>query len=520
MKIICRLLMAFALLVPSSCARFGDEDPTPSTGNDNTVNRRMDDYMKSHYLYNEAYRSVTPVFSKSYDAFLSDVLSQMYRRGANPKDGRPSGSGWAFYSYIMREGATRAVPADKPLTYGYGIDVGFVQMSESSGQIGFFIDFVYPGSPAEKAGLHRGDIIYRIDGAIASRDNYTAIYRDLFEGNHSGVRSSKFTLLSFDGDGRASEGPVVTLTSGSYYATPVVYAAVYEIKGRRIAHLVYTAFDGDFDDDLEAAMQRFRELEAEEIIVDLRYNGGGSVASAQLLASILAGPSCSGRVFTYYRYNDERMAAEKRDPRDYTTYDYTAFSGTAASRFDFGFGRIYVVATSATASASELLINALRGIGKEVVIAASERTNGKDVGMEAIRFTVGTASYIFAPITFQSYNARGQSDYDDGFTPDIKPSKNYEVQMPLEDWGVFYLTSNDYLYRSDFVSDILVDILGNTVYADSDFRILYRSNAGAVTGTRAETPSPVSRTLRRGVFDAGGLMPAVPRDLQRTNMFK
>ncbi len=168
------------------------------------------------------------------------------------------------------------------------------------------------------------------------------------------------------------------------------------------------------------------------MVLDLRLNGGGHVISADLIASCIAGARCDGRVFAYYRYNRERMAAQKetkefdeREGKYCERFSYgSRYYGVDLKRYALDLQRLYVIVSEQTASASELVINSLRGIDLDVVLIG-ERTEGKNVGMEGINgLTDGTLLYQYAPITFQSYNAKGEqaagSDYSNGFAPDYE----------------------------------------------------------------------------------------------------
>ena len=147
----------------------------------------------------------------------------------------------------------------------------------------------------------------------------------------------------------------------------------------------------------------------------------------------------------------------------------TGFDADAAMAYNFPLKEIYVVGTNDTASSSEMLINALRGIGKKVTLVGG-RTNGKNVGMEVWNTQNGLGAidgnhYIFAPITFQSYNCNGESNYDNGFAPEGKLDCQsfYDSLLPV-DWGT-QLIDIEYegevaTLLADYFAVALDDILG------------------------------------------------------------
>lgn len=439
---------------------------------------KMDEYMASHYLWNEAYLATNRNFNLGYEAYLKNVLQQMHDKGQNLKDGHQYGNTWYFYSYIQKVSSTRAETRAKSRTLGFGMDTTPTSV-DNTDNIYFIVNFVYPGSPAEAKGIKRGDIIYKINGTKATRSTYNSIYNDYFYGQHSSNKNLNITLAKFGSSG-FTDGNVIAISSGQYYETPVVFSAVYEIKGKRIGYLVYTSFDADYDSDLHNAFKKLKEYNITEMILDLRDNGGGHVSSSQLLSSILGGSAAKGNVFTYYLYNDERMKDEGRDKNNYKTYYKNMFDDDAAGEYGFNFNNIYVVGNEGTASASELTINALRGIDKKVIVTGAVNTNGKDVGMEGRGINVsGDGYYEFFPITFQTFNNKGQCDYDDGFKPDLKTT-NYEEYIPYYDWGTTYSDSTGNLAKTDFVSDIFLNIAGSSLQA-TEVKVLYKSNSTAAT---------------------------------------
>jgi hypothetical protein len=134
-------------------------------------------------------------------------------------------------------------------------------------------------------------------------------------------------------------------------------------------------------------------------VLDLRYNGGGLVDVAQYLASLLGGSRTVGQVFAEYFHND-RNAFRNRVLRFETQ--------PGALTLD----RLVVITTEASASASELVINALRPFIPVVIVG--ERTYGKPVGQYAIPF----CDKVLAPVSFQLRNANGEGDFFGGFAAD------------------------------------------------------------------------------------------------------
>lgn len=402
------------------------------------VNQYFDDFLANYYLWNAEYKAMERDFSLPYvnDSEKNFFVQSLKRLGQTTGANNLDYKNGHLYSYVTRTPSTRTAATraageidhseqgiEKTMTDSYGIS-GLVRVQFSDAW-GIGIQSVYPGSPAEQAGLQRGDIIVTINGQyMYSKDEAATSALDLL----SPVSSSTTRLLLIDG----SE---VSLTTTRLYPTPVLAHEVFEVGGARIGYLNYSGFDAAYDNDLLLAL---RDLEAEgidELILDLRYNGGGHVMSANMLSTVIAGSRADGQVFNYYRYNDERMADVESTMKD-TGLEYDAevkrfkeefyygdYDGADLSREGLDLDRLYVLTTGSTASASELVINSLRGIGIDVV-TVGETSNGKNVGMEGTSFRLEGYTYEMFPITFQSYNADNYSIPATGVTPDI----------PAADW--------------------------------------------------------------------------------------
>ncbi len=232
-------------------------------------------------------------------------------------------------------------------------------------------------------------------------------------------------------------------------------------------------FHMDFDTDILSAFKYFRQQNINDLIIDLRFNTGGHVLSSTLLATLIAGPSHSDEVYVRTTYNKARTAAgEVGEYRIGNPVAPDAVNGYApiadALGNALGMSRVFVICSNYTASASELLINGLRGLDITVNLVGTT-TQGKNVGMEGWRKTWSNYQFNFYPITFYCENAKGFRDYADGFTPDVV----------LDDTNI---------YPGDFGT--LSDYLTNAA-----FQWAYTGNKPAAT-TSSRGRSAAVRTLR------------------------
>lgn len=315
-------------LAAGSCAK--DTAGNGGTGTTESYNDKIDSYLAERYLWNGEYgqmtRDLTIEYAADKDNFLTRTLLGMTSNTLDKKR-YTDGAGqnyYNLYSYITRKARSRAATGlktrgvnhgvRKETEYGFGFArLGVVRFS-NTGKAGFYVMAVYPGSPADKAGFRRGTIFSEIDGAeIAdSESEYTPVYKRLT--SPSGAASVLFKVRE--------TGEETTLTAERLYPNPVLRAEVIEEGKHKIGYMVYNGFDAAYDDDLLDSLRKFRDAGITDLVLDLRYNGGGHVISAKMLATCIAGEKCDGKVFQYYRYNDSRMAdPAKTQKQTGNTYD-------------------------------------------------------------------------------------------------------------------------------------------------------------------------------------------------------
>ncbi len=267
---------------------------------------------------------------------------------------------------------------------------------------------VEPLSPVARAGLARGDTVLSIDGYSPAQ--VAAGVLPLV--NTPGVIRS-FYVRKVSGELRS-----ITVRSEDFALSPVAGTATFDVMRNgapvKVAYLAYHQFVGYTQLELAQAFALFREQGASEIILDLRYNGGGSVNVSRDLAGLIGGVRTAGQTYTWLQYND-RLPANK--------FPIT-FSQQAASGFD----RVVVIGSGATASASELLINGLRPFMDVVLLG--ETTYGKPFGFSPRNF----CGITYNAVEFETTNALGVGGYTAGFTPDcqVADDLDHELADPAE----------------------------------------------------------------------------------------
>ena len=209
------------------------------------------------------------------------------------------------------------------------------------------------------------------------------------------------------------------------FTDPAIYMdKVVGIDGtdKKVGYLLYMGFNIDYDDELMAAFERFRQQNVTDLILDLRYNNGGDVLSSAVLGTLVAGNDYKGQVYAHTTFNEDRT--EAGEGGDYKigvkeTVERIYEPLETALQHAVGLKKIYVLVSQTTASASEMVINGLRGLDIEVNLIG-QTTNGKNVGMEGVMRSFYNHEFLLYPVTFYVENAKGFRDYSTGFVPDVE----------------------------------------------------------------------------------------------------
>jgi C-terminal processing protease CtpA/Prc len=293
---------------------------------------------------------------------------------------------------------------------GYGIEW---KLTNATPPRQIRIAYVEPGSPADLAGLLRGDELVSVDGTSADAPDQAgvdvlnaALYPDAANAPHSFV----FTRAS---------GATVTrsLTSASITKTPVPVARVVTTpQGRRAGYLLFNDHVAPAEGQLITAIQGFQAQGVQDLVLDLRYNGGGFLYIASELATMIAGTTrTAGQAFETLKYSALRSADNKITPFYSDSCILVGGNCTSVQPLPtLGLGRVYVLAQSGTCSASEAVVNGLRGVGVDVVLVGG-KTCGKPYGFTA----KDNCGISYFPIEFAGVNAQGFGDYADGFEPSV-----------------------------------------------------------------------------------------------------
>lgn len=258
----------------------------------------------------------------------------------------------------------------------YGCNYKFYLKENGSQNVVAFVTYTYPDSPAEQAGLKRGDVVLELGGKPLTTSNYT----DLYYSPSVTLGVGRFVDRKY-----TAVEKTVSMSVKNMYEDPVIVTKVFDCGGKKVGYLLYTSFTFESSVALVEACKYFKQEGITELILDLRYNGGGYVFTEEVLASMLA-PEAevkNGSVFETEVWNKKYMEAYKKQGTDLNTYFRTEFKQTFNSKYynlntsdaNIGLTKIYALVTGSSASASEaILVGLMPYMDIEVI---GEQTHGK-----------------------------------------------------------------------------------------------------------------------------------------------
>ncbi len=421
---ICLAISLFTTAFFTACKKDKPATTTSTANNIPTTGTALDHVKDSVYLFTQednlwydalpTYTAFNPrSFTGSTDAAaLQSEVDALSQYKINTATGKPyeydaSYPGEAKYSFIDQGQVATSLG-------GTNGDYGFSVLYNTTTDLR--VKYVYPGSPADKAGLVRGYQITAISGVpsltytAASGTNYTALVNAIFNSTSISMTVQKPDNTTF----------AVTLNTANYTVVPVIKSKVIDLGGgKKMGYIVFNSFtdlQSNAKSYLDAAFTSFTTAGITDLVVDLRYNGGGSVETSEYLASLIVPPAKTNTLMYSAYYNDKLqndkypLLAKKYQisPGDFKIANNQALFSKHGS---LNISRVFFIVTGSTASASELTINNL--IPEMNVQLIGTTTYGKPVGFFAI--PIGTYQY-YTP-EFETKNSASQGGYYSGMTP-------------------------------------------------------------------------------------------------------
>lgn len=305
----------------------------------------------------------------------------------------------------------------------------------TTGNVFGFVRYVYKGSPAEKAGLKRGDLFMKVNDQQLTETNYSTLLFNILTYRLSLASISSANVIS-------PNGKTVSMTAIQMQENPIQLDTVLNVGSLKVGYLVYNGFNADFDLQLNDVFKKFKDAGIDRLVLDLRYNGGGSVQTAKYLASMIYGTATT-KVFLKSQYNkglqEYFVSTEGAESLIEKFTDKILKTTTTAETpiNAINMTKLYVITSDNTASASELLINGLKPYLQ--VYNVGINTAGKYVGSFTIKdwdekgVVNPNNKWAMQPIVVKIANSAGVSDYVDGLVPDFSAEEDIGNLMPFGD---------------------------------------------------------------------------------------
>ncbi len=308
-----------------------------------------------------------------------------------------------------------------------GLNYGLVYLPNSNNEIFGYVRYVNNGSAADLANINRGDIFRSIDGVPLSVDNYSDLLsQEIYTVNFANYFNND--TEDINDDTIELNGINIELQKVPLVKNPVHHYSTLDYSSGKIGYLMYNQFVSNYDDYLKTIFSEFKSNSIDELILDLRYNPGGSINSAIVLASLITG-QFENEVFNTEQWNNDIQNYWINNNPEYLINRFTTFQSS------LNLGRVFILTTRSSASASELIINCLKPYINVVQIGTT--TYGKYQASVTLYDSENFSnqnvnrshSYALQPLVLKTLNVNGVTDYYNGINPD------YEYEERAFDMG-------------------------------------------------------------------------------------
>ncbi|WP_289023885.1 S41 family peptidase [uncultured Salegentibacter sp.] len=418
------LFLGLSLGILSSCSTDNDDERSPIVKGEEDPNLEIENYLYNAMSIFYVYEADVAELDENYfdseadkDEWLAsfDSPEDLFNEGLKvpaPKD---------RFSFILDD-YTILENSQSGISTTTGMDYGLVAYGEN-GVFGY-VRYVIPGSPADEAEVKRGMLFTEIDGEAMNRSNYQSLLaRDGYE----------ISLAEVNENVISETGETIALTREQITENPVFISKTMEVDGINVGYLMYNSFTADFDDELNAAFGDLKAEGVDELVLDLRYNGGGSVESAVDLSSMITG-QFEGEIFSKQTWND-LLQSEFTQEELVDRFNDKIRTGELINSLNLN--KVYVIGTGSTASASELVMNGLAPYINVIHVGSS--TVGKFQAAAPLYDSPNfnkqnrnpNHKYVIQPLIYESKNANEDAYYEEGLIPDIEAEEDIVNLLPL-----------------------------------------------------------------------------------------
>ncbi|WP_062057882.1 S41 family peptidase [Aquimarina longa] len=420
------------VIISSFTACFNDNDDVRRVSDNTEINSFIWKGMNTFYLYKEEVPNLannrfssTQKFQEFLRSFASpeaifEALQTQRTVAVGTEQKKADEFSFLVNDYVKLEQAFDGI------TRNNGMEYRLIRYPNNASNVFGYVRYVLPDTDAEAKGIKRGDIFTTINGTQITDKNF----KQLLEPDNYTIG-----LATFDGSNFTSTGASLSLTKVQYTENPIFISKTIDVGGNPVGYLMYNSFTGDFDQQLNAAFGKFSSDKVTDLILDLRYNGGGAVTSAIDLSSMITG-QFKGKVFSTEQWNSDRQDALGNT----NLFDDKIRNNDAINSLNLT--RVYVLTSRSSASASELVINGLNPYINVIQIGAT--TRGKFQASITLydsknfrRKDANTGhTYAMQPLVLKSLNSVGFTDYYSGFTPSVEVKEDISNPGGVSNLGV------------------------------------------------------------------------------------
>jgi len=395
-----------------SCRETDEGLPDFPEGSTESINVWVQDSMRRYYYWADQIPA-KPDYHLPVKDFFKSLLSSQDR-----------------FSYIVDTKDSSTYP--RSIRGMYGFDYAVLQLG--NGEVVTVIKLVLTNSPAMNAGLKRGMMIKKINGTVITASNAEQLTSSLPD-----QTVINLTVGNWQNNTIVNEKNV-TVYYGYSLEQPI-NSKIIEQAGKKTGYLYIYDFPDGMTQSLNQKFSEFKAAGVQELILDLRYNYGGSVSSAAALCSLIPSGISADSQFITYKGN-KNGGEVKRTFSQQIAYDPNALDFNTLHANSLGLNKVYILTSSSTASASEIVINNLKPYME--VIQVGEKTLGKDMAGFAIedKRKPKKISWQIHPVIYKVFNANGEGGYSNGIVPQtLVDEYNSLPLLPLGDSDETLLSS-------------------------------------------------------------------------------
>lgn len=387
-----------------SCTDNDENAPVFPEGSTESINLWVQDSLKRYYYWADQ-MPAKPDYHLPVKDFFKSLLAPQDR-----------------FSFMVNTEDPSSYP--RSIRNMYGFDYTVIQ--QGNGEVITVIKLVLKNSPAFNAGLERGMIITKINGKTVTAGNAEAMTSSMKD-----LTVLDLTVGSWN-NGKIVDEKEIKVYYGLSFEQPLL-SKVFEKNGRKVGYLYIYDFPDGMTQTLSQKFAEFKAAGVQELILDLRYNYGGSVSAAAALCSLIPSGISSGSPFIIFKGN-KNGGEVKRTFSQQIAYDPKALDFTTLRTNALGLNKVYILTSNSTASAAEIVINNLKPYLQ--VIQVGEVTLGKDMAGFIIedKRKPQKIRWQMHPVIYKVFNANGTGEYSNGILPQVSVNE-YVVQplLPLGD---------------------------------------------------------------------------------------